>query len=227
MPVLIEDSCVVFGSCALNCRSIGSSLTTVQERHFHRQILTMNRGIVKLIYPAQHLWLRALPNVMKVPTKEMSSFRMTTARDRDPTDLLFTVELGLTLRGLDEVGDVISIQTIASPRDEEDHEYNVKAGDRLIKINWEGHSISSADELYHTVWHTYSGETILHSPLAGSIVDRIMDDERCNLDEDTVLVRIMTSLDTLDEAIRNYGLVEENEYTTMLTSTPPGRFAEV
>ena len=60
-------------------------------------------------------------------------------------------------------------------------------------MEWEGHWITSADELYHTVWETFSGMTHIKSPVSGVVEEvKIIPPSIC-LDDDTVLVKLTST----------------------------------
>lgn len=105
------------------------------------------------------------------------------------------------------------------------HGTNVRRGENLMRLEWEGHSITSADELYHTVWETFEGETSIKSPVAGTI-EAVMDCDTEALDDETVLVRMTTTRKNMEEATREEGLMRDMEYSRMLHSIKPGKFAE-
>lgn len=220
------------------------------------------RQVVRLFHPPQHLWLRVFPlpeqqqaaaSVSRSTTTLTTKLAAAATMSRpNPsfTPTAYAVEIGLTERGVEEVGDLTAIRRLISAetvlgsgggvRDDRrtttpnDMVTMVEAGDNLLQIEWEGHSITSADELYHTVWETFSGETNIQSPLTGNILDMVVlgssdDDDDTTLivvDEDTVLVTMKTTQDDLERAQRNNILVRENDYIRTLKSLSPGKFAD-
>lgn len=224
-----------------------------------------NRGMVQLVHPTQHIWLRAWPVVLqgtRPPAawttnsrfvwegEEISPWESNTKRraHQRPDDH-YALDIGWTGRGLEEVGDVTAVRrlfpttnaawipgsldtatksgTTITPT--KATAFQVKPEDILIHVEWEGHSITSADELYHTIWNTFSGETVIRSPVAGTVLETWNNDDDnmdCILEEDTVLVRMLTKVQDLERAIRNAGWINEVEYTRLLGTIPPGRFAE-
>ena len=48
--------------------------------------------------------------------------------------------------------------------------WHLGVGDALLDIEWDGHRISAADELYHTRFETFTGLTTLTAPVAGRVV---------------------------------------------------------
>jgi glycine cleavage system H lipoate-binding protein len=168
----------------------------------------VRRGIVHLFHPAQHLWLRVFP----LPTLDAIAVAA------PAVSRSIGVEMGLTARGLDEVGDIISLRRLMTP------EQQIKAGETILTIEWEGHTITSADELYHTVWETLEGTTAIRSPVNG-IVEDISDD--INLDENSILVRMATTLDDLERATSKEILLKETDYARVLMKISPGMFKDV
>jgi hypothetical protein len=125
--------------------------------------------------------------------------------------------MGLTERGLEELGDVIALRKLFTP------DTKITAGDAILNIDWEGHSITSADELYHTVWETVEGTKSIRSPVDG-VIQEIVDD--ISLDADSVLVRMVTTLGDLERATENDVLMKEMDYARVLMKISPGMFKE-
>ena len=125
------------------------------------------------------------------------------------------LEMGLTERGIDDIGDVSSIQLVV-------HKNNLLSeGDDLLRIEWEGHSITSADELYHTVWENFSGVTILKSPLDGRIESS--DISYPWIEEESPLVNLAVSRECLARALPK--LLSADEYLLQVSNLKPGRFS--
>ena len=59
----------------------------------------------------------------------------------------WTVQVGLTARGLEDVGSVLGFERLAEPGTA------IAAGQALLRIDWDAHLISGADELYHVRTH--------------------------------------------------------------------------
>jgi hypothetical protein len=145
-------------------------------------IITQRLGR-QLYLPSLHLWYRPIGKAAS-----SSAFR---------------VEIGLTDRGLQDLGD---INTIARMKKVDD---TVEKGDNLLSMDWDGHFITSADELYHTVWDTISGTYCsLKSPITGKI-DYMIDGDDI-VDEDEVLVTLSTDENSLEGILAS--LVTEDEY---------------
>ena len=125
--------------------------------------------------------------------------------------------MGLTARGLEEVGDIISLRKMRAP------DTKIKAGDAMLVVEWEGHSITTADELYHTTWATVEGTKTIRSPVNG-VIEKISDD--ITFDENSVLVTMVTSLDDLERATEKDTLIKEVNYARLLTKISPGMFKE-
>ena len=172
----------------------------------------------KLFLPTQHLWLRATKlNVVSSATNINAS--------RYP----WLVDIGLSLRGLEDIGDVLEMRCTRSPPQHGSHtkhdekEWLAKAGDDILAIDWDAHKITSADELYHTVWETFSETTYIKSPINGIIKEvRIISPDEEELDEDTVLVRVMAACETLQQSTEN--LLEEDDYQEFVGKDSPGKF---
>ena len=67
----------------------------------------------------------------------------------------------------------------------------VRSGDKTILTEFDGFQITTADELYQTVWDTYSDQDIVRSPISGIVVEEAILGEE-ELDEETVVLRIRT-----------------------------------
>ena len=168
----------------------------------------------KLFLPSQHLWLRA------TGLNSGSSSMGTTSQRNGGTDrgkLSWLVDIGLSLRGLGDIGDVSGVRcvrpvsskqegSISSGKDDGigRNGWVAKAGDEVLAIDWDAHKITAADELYHTVWETFSETTYIKAPVSGDIVAIIQPGEEETLDEDTVLVRMMASLKRCNRVWNNY-----------------------
>ena len=74
-------------------------------------------------------------------------------------------EVGLTQRGCDDIGEVVGIFHSAACGG------RLERGDELLKIEWEAHRVSSADELYHTKWSVVEREHMLRTPLDATLLE--------------------------------------------------------
>lgn len=160
----------------------------------------------KLFYPSRHLWLRA---------KKQTSDAVSSSKHP------WIVEIGLSARGVADIGDVTAVAPASNPKKQ--GSWFVQAGEKLVAIDWEAHKITSADELYHTVWDTVSEQTLLPTPISG-VVEQIVcfDPVVEDLDEDTVVVQMRAD----DEALTttDKGMMEEDDYNQYVTTLPPGKF---
>lgn len=135
----------------------------------------------KLFCPSTHLWIHAVPS-------SPSSSSMPLSKNKFLGHDSWKVDVGITHRGLDDIGDISSIEscytihkasfegqhassssttTTKTTSDKKDYNQLVQKGDEILRIHWDGHLISHADELYHTVWDTISDSTSIRSPLDG------------------------------------------------------------
>lgn len=167
----------------------------------------------KLYVPGKHLWLRATKqNVPAANTLQKSPW---------------LVDVGLSVRGLEDIGDVSEMRsTYATTKSNKStEEWNAKAGDDLLIIDWDAHKITSADELYHTVWETFSETTYIQSPISGVIQDvHLLSPDEEELDEDTVLLRILATCETLQQSMDD--LLEEEDYEELVEKNEsPGMFS--
>ena len=175
----------------------------------------------KLYVPSRHLWYR--------PCNPSSDWKS------------WLVEVGLTDRGLQDLGDVESIQLVKRVDD------SVHVNQEVLKIHWDGHIITAADELYHTVWENVSGVYSIPTPARGTI-DQLFGQRRVSvgtdpdsaghatagtaqtfnvsaIDEDDILMTIRTDAASLQDAIEH--LVDEEEYERVVRDQPPGAFHKV
>ncbi len=162
---------------------------------------SMNR--VRTLYnPLNHIWLRA-----KEPLQNKATRRR-------------ILEIGLTERGLEDIGDVTSLQQPNA---------SFKRGDELLRINFDGHSITSADELYHTVWETFSDQLSIVAPVSGKATETessLESLEEDGFDQDTVLVGIETTKEEWEEICQQTKFVDRSEYNQIIQGQPRGAFYE-
>jgi glycine cleavage system H lipoate-binding protein len=155
------------------------------------------RNGFRLFHPSRHVWFRASP----------------------PSGSALHLEIGLTKRGLDDVGDITLMRSMISGNNNV-----VGKGDSLFQIEWEGHGITSADELYHTVWESFSGTTNVETPVSGQVEHiNIIPNTMC-IEEDTVLAKLETTETEWNSAMEK--MVEELEYQVIVGKIPLGKFAE-
>mmetsp|Transcript_70 Transcript_70/g.127 ORF Transcript_70/g.127 Transcript_70/m.127 type:complete len:187 (+) Transcript_70:338-898(+) len=179
-----------------------------------------------LFHPLNHIWLRTKePLAKNVAVRQ--SHRL--------------LEMGITERGLEDIGDITSVRWSAArhfdtngpgrTENEIESTTRVRKGDELLQIHFDGHAITSADELYHTVWETFSDHVSIRSPIAGSIrhnernVDELVESfELDGIDETTVLMEITATQEEWDRACRHESLVTELEYLNTIQLKPRGAF---
>jgi hypothetical protein len=151
----------------------------------------------------QNLWYRAVRN------------------DNNNDD--WKVQMGFTETGLDHLGDVTAIQRIIIDNNNNSTQSNVNSGDDLLNVTWEGFTQTGADELYHTVWETMEGGTVIQSPVAGRVSSICQDDpNKIEVDDETVLAEISCMQDDLLEAAQDW--IEQEDYEKSLRE--PGKFAD-
>ena len=80
-------------------------------------------------------------------------------------DSVHVRQVGLTQRGLEELGDIESIDGPVARAS------LVKAGEPLVSLEWSGFKITEADELYHTVWENVEGVKQISLPVDASILE--------------------------------------------------------
>ena len=181
-----------------------------------------------LFHPTNHVWLRAKPFA-----KNMSS------------QLHRFLEIGITERGLDDIGDIQNITSIhRSMNNDNNSPQLVQRGDELLQIHFDGHTRTSADELYHAIWETYSDKVSIQSPISGRIeiiggdtntastkntnnIDTIFKFiEQDGIDEETVLIEITTTEEEWKHACQqeNSDFVNETEYLKIIQNIPRGSF---
>lgn len=158
---------------------------------------TLLRAGRKLVSPSQHLWIRARDTFM-------------CSKSGEKTHVL---EMGLTHRGVEDIGDVQSISLLQP-------DSQVRKGQDLLRVSWEGHAITAADELYHTVWETVEGFTMIQSPMTGVVQET----DTPWIDADDSLLSMTATEKSLFTAFSH--LVCEDSYNKIIQNMPPGRFAE-
>jgi glycine cleavage system H lipoate-binding protein len=155
--------------------------------------------------PALNLWYRAVARP-QVATSDSASW---------------CVQVGITERGLDDLGDVTLVQQAAPAFNDSTR---VVAGQDLIRIHWEGYAQTTADELYHTVWETIEGVQTIPSPVSGQIEHIVSNVDQEEVDEETVLVEVSCNEASLQQAA--IGWIEENEYLDIIQRQSRGKFAD-
>jgi hypothetical protein len=147
----------------------------------------------KLFLPSRHLWIR--------PSRTTNDMLSSSATQ-------LHLEIGITDRGWEDLGDITAISS-------QYHVHNtIKQGDCLLTLDWDGHRISTADELYHTVWDSISGKCSLHSPLDGKIEYLATQEGTISDDEDVLAVLSITGKDFLTNWMHNFA--PEQEYQKLI-----------
>ena len=149
----------------------------------------------QLYLPSRHLWYRPVESGIASACR---------------------IEIGITDRGLQDLGDISHITRRKRVHD------TVEKGENLLSVDWDGHRITTADELYHTVWETISGIYSLNAPSNGRIEYIIEGNDI--VDEDEVLVTLSTDENSLQSMLA--GLVSEEEYLNSVEDNP-GAFNEL
>jgi hypothetical protein len=135
------------------------------------------------------------------------------------------IQIGWTLHGLDAMGDICSMRLIPSNAtaataaaanahiDWDDavglsqadsivaiHTEWYHSGQEFLHVEWDGFYRSEADELYHAVWDTIEGSTVLRTPVAGHVaLMRSVPEQQ--LDETSVVAHMYCTNKSLQEAI--------------------------
>jgi hypothetical protein len=174
-----------------------------------------------LYHPLNHIWLRAKEPLRK--NTACSTYRI--------------LELGITERGLEDIGDITSLQQSADffkrscGKINQNDGVSVQRGDELLQIHFDGHSISSADELYHTVWETFSDHLSILSPISGRIIETESDMdatlkslEQEGIDEQTILMGIKTTEEEWEDICRQNYFVNGSEYFETIEKQQRGAF---
>jgi len=147
----------------------------------------------RYVSPAHHVWVRPSPDRLSPPGPD--------GRPRPPAT--YRVELGLTARGLRDVGDVTAVRGARPPAP-------VKSGAPLLCLDWEGYAVSAADELYHAVWDNAAGSHVVTAPVSGVLREiRALAPEE-GVDEADVLAVVISKKEEMERAVG--GWVSEEEY---------------
>ena len=146
------------------------------------------------------------------------------------TNFLWRIDVGITDRGLDDIGDVTSIENFIGKSDSIDrsdrsslNNQKLKTGDDVLKINWDAHFISAADELYHTSWESISDTTTLVSPLGGTHGEICLEDETM-IDSDTTLFTMRTDNECIQR--RKGDFLHFDAYQEFVGTSEHGKFYE-
>eukprot|EP00979_Chaetoceros_neogracilis_P002569 scaffold435_cov275-Chaetoceros_neogracile.AAC.21 len=176
----------------------------------------------KLFLPSRHMWLR----ILEAPLSSHLS--------RMP----WMINVGLTERGLDDIGDITSIQissqfkmpsheSLKSPNNGNKNNpipvpVPVRYGQDIVKLNWDGHLITKADELYHTVWETISETTSVVAPVDGEVCEIHCKEDDQWVDSDTALLTMSTDGDLIE--MRKDEWMHAEEYEEYVYAMEKGKF---
>lgn len=165
---------------------------------------------MRLFCATQHLWLRHV----RCSTSECARL----------------LQLGLTERGISDVGSVVAVTPKALPGTA------VQAGDPLLEIEWDGHHITQADELYHTRFETFTSHTTLRAPVGGMVVALQEASAVKSLDPELWLAQLHVEELVEEEvgssfidglaALSATDLVGSAMYAEAVAAAGPGRFSE-
>lgn len=220
----------------------------------------------KLFVPSRHLWLRAkqIPTSLTSSTKRGVAPSVSldigiTHRGLEDIgdvqsyefhhDILAAIKMNTTgkrERDAREHDHEHKIYTTSglfkSEREDEktdaNGDFNVNANTTILKINWDAHLITAADELYHTVWETVSESTAISTPIDGNIAEintSLLTKQKAgsiyvtpSLDEDTTLFTLRTSYKCIEESIMKEEafICCEDEYEEIVQTSERGRFYE-
>jgi hypothetical protein len=176
-----------------------------------------------LFNPSRHLWLKVL---------EIPKSQCTTSRNTADADLQVLMDIGITDRGLEDIGDVTSIEIIDKNSSED---RNITFGEPIIKLHWDAHLITNADELYHTVWESISETTNIVSPVNGVLtkVHDVTTKQRKKqlslpIDSETSLFSVLTNAESIQEMMNGKRrlLVDEEEYWSYVKGLGLGMFQD-
>lgn len=172
----------------------------------------MNNKSRILFHPSNHIWLRTNP----FTKSGIKSYRF--------------LEIGITARGLDDIGDVTSIHRPKFCNNIHNNKSHYRRGEELLQIHFDGYSVTCADELYHSVWESYSDSISVQSPVSGKIVDTKKADiifkflQRDGIDEETVLIEMMTTEEEWKIFCLQNCFVNRKEYLKIIQKIPQGTF---
>jgi hypothetical protein len=157
----------------------------------------------KLFHPTKNLWIRA--SQISPDCEELKCF--------------CTLDVGLTDRAFQDIGDISKLTPLYSIGSE------VLKEETVLDIEWDGHLITSADELYHTVWQTISDNTRIKSPFEGKIEwYNNLNPIRDHVHDDTVLFSLRACVHSVLATVADE-MIEEETYKNLAKSNPyDGKF---
>jgi hypothetical protein len=124
-------------------------------------------------------------------------------------------ELGLTQRGCDDIGEVVTAKRSAELG-------LVENGAELMRLEWEAHSVSTADELYHTTWGVIERSHIVRTPLPATLLELCLPTVGRSLSPRTVLATLQVDRPALQAS----SLVDDKRYLEHISQLQPGMFAD-
>mmetsp|Transcript_15931 Transcript_15931/g.24130 ORF Transcript_15931/g.24130 Transcript_15931/m.24130 type:complete len:203 (+) Transcript_15931:107-715(+) len=189
----------------------------------------------KLFLPSQHIWVRAIkvPKALTTPSLYLPDFS-------------WSVDVGITNRGLEDIGDVHNYEfregniVGLNKNDgykilESNRRRLLKSGrDIVLDIYWDAHLITAADELYHTIWETVSEITHITSPVDGFIEKyntALLPKRKSGsmqilpiLDEGMTLFTLRTKYECIESQMKN--MCCEDQYREIIKRSKRGKFYE-
>ena len=173
----------------------------------------------KYFVPSTHTWLK------------ITSLFSDTKNLKYMTQVQLSFEVGITDRGLDDIGDITSIQfplhSTSASNTQQNTWCKVKKDQEILNIHWDAHFITKADELYHTIWETIDETTSIKSPVDGVCVgvnDFSAQKMKYRVHSDTSLFSMRTSMDHLQELNDQGQLMDCEEYTNYVKTLEAGVF---
>mgnify|MGYP001158444036 FL=1 len=147
------------------------------------------------------------------------------------TDMLFSIRthtwlkrcggniarLGLTARGLEEVGSIDQIIPLVNTGDQ------VTKNTPIVEIDWTAYKISAADELYHCAWANIEGSYTIEGPVSCTLrsIHHNALSKPQDICEKTWLVEI-----ELNEEEPLPSLLDKKSYDEHISEIDPGIFAD-
>ena len=125
--------------------------------------------------------------------------------------------IGITSRGLEDIGSVDYIMPLLKPRD------LITTNTPFIEIGWTAYQISTADELYHTTWNNIEGSYSIKCPILCTL-RRLHDDALCN-PEDICDKTWLAEVELNNEESLTC-LLDRNSYNEHISEIGRGLFAE-
>ena len=180
--------------------------------------MSLSTAARKFFAPSHHLWIRvANPNLFSI----QPSPNETTTKQHQKNESTILMNVGLTPRGLEDIGDINIITSKFNVQDTQ----RINAGDDIVEIEWDGHVHTEADELYHAVWETFTKATIIPSPISGIIRNvQVVDRPSIHtvVDDETTLFSVEMDKSSFDNLSDTF--VNEESYDKHVEKLPRGTF---